>query len=129
MTLTSNDERLAVELSLPVFTTYVCRGRDSNTQPSACGTNALTDYATAAVNNFSNTMFCDFNIKSVLSNERKLLCTRLAKLILTLFARPENFISGGNHCTVFGKYPASCSKNITGRHLNEDQQFDVNIVT
>ena len=34
-------ERLAVELSLPVFTTYVCRGWDSNTQPSACEANAL----------------------------------------------------------------------------------------
>ena len=39
--------RLAVELSLPVFTTYVCRGWDSNTQPSACWANALTRCATA----------------------------------------------------------------------------------
>ena len=29
-------ERLAVKLSLPVLTTYVYRGRDSHTQPSAC---------------------------------------------------------------------------------------------
>ena len=28
---------LAVELSLPIFTTYVCRGWDSNTQPLASG--------------------------------------------------------------------------------------------
>ena len=28
---------LAVELSLPIFTTYVCRGWDSNTQPLVCG--------------------------------------------------------------------------------------------
>ena len=35
---TSIAERLAVELpSLPVFTTWVCRGRDSNTQFSAGG--------------------------------------------------------------------------------------------
>ena len=42
MTLAPIAERLAVELSLPVFTTYVCRDWDSNTQLSACGTNALT---------------------------------------------------------------------------------------
>ena len=43
MTVTSAPiaERLAVELSLPDFTTYVCRGWDSNTQPSACEANAL----------------------------------------------------------------------------------------
>ena len=37
VTFTPIAERLAVELSLPVFTTYVCRGWDSNNQPSACG--------------------------------------------------------------------------------------------
>ena len=42
VTLTPNAERLAVELSLPVFTSWVCRGWDSNTQPSACEANALT---------------------------------------------------------------------------------------
>ena len=43
-------EHLAVDLSLPVFKTYeVCRGWDSNTQTSACGTNALTDCATVVV--------------------------------------------------------------------------------
>ena len=36
MTLAHIAERLAVELSLPVFTTQVCGSRDSNTQPSAC---------------------------------------------------------------------------------------------
>ena len=41
--------RLAVDLSLPVFTTKVCRGWDSNFQPSACGVNALTHCETAAV--------------------------------------------------------------------------------
>ena len=39
----------AVELSRPDFATYVFRGWDSNTQPSACGANALTHCATAAV--------------------------------------------------------------------------------
>ena len=34
VTLTPIAERLAVELSLPVFTTYVCRGWDWNTQRS-----------------------------------------------------------------------------------------------
>ena len=35
MTLTPSAERLEVELSIPVFTTYVCSGWDSNTQFSA----------------------------------------------------------------------------------------------
>ena len=48
MTLTTIAERLALELSLPVLTTHICRGWDSNTQPSACQTNVLTDCATAA---------------------------------------------------------------------------------
>ena len=43
--LTPIAERLAVELSLPLFTISVCRGWDSNTQPP----NALTHCATAAV--------------------------------------------------------------------------------
>ena len=34
MTLTTVAERLSVELSLPTFTTWVCCGWDSNTQPS-----------------------------------------------------------------------------------------------
>ena len=40
MTLTPIAERLAVVLSLPVLKIEVCRGWDSNTQPSACGANA-----------------------------------------------------------------------------------------
>ena len=39
--LTPVAERLAVELSLPVLTSKVCRRWDSNIQPSACETNAL----------------------------------------------------------------------------------------
>ena len=42
-------EDWAVELSLPVSTTWVCRGWDSNTQPSACEANAQTHCATAVV--------------------------------------------------------------------------------
>ena len=48
MTLTPIAERLAVQLSLPVFTTTVYRGWGLNSQPSACGANALTDCDTAA---------------------------------------------------------------------------------
>ena len=48
VTLTPVAERSALELSLSVFMTKVCRGWDSNTQPSTCGTNALTHCATAA---------------------------------------------------------------------------------
>ena len=51
VTLTPIAERLAVELSLTVFTTKVCRGWDSNTQPSVWWANALTNCNTAAVNN------------------------------------------------------------------------------
>ena len=46
VTLTPIAEPLAVELPLPIFTTYVCHGWDSNTQLSACGAHALTDCAT-----------------------------------------------------------------------------------
>ena len=51
VTLTPMAERLAVELSPPVFTTLVCRGWDLHTQPSACEDYALTHCATAAVDN------------------------------------------------------------------------------
>ena len=51
-TLTPIAERIAVELSLPVFTTKVCRGWDSNTQLSACMVNALTHCATVAVKEY-----------------------------------------------------------------------------
>ena len=51
-TLTLNAERLAVELSQRVFTTYVCRGWDLNTQPSAYGANAITHCAPAALKIF-----------------------------------------------------------------------------
>ena len=47
--LTPVAERLTVELSLPVFTTYVSGGWDLNTLPSAWEANALTDCVTAAV--------------------------------------------------------------------------------
>ena len=49
ITLTPNAKYWAVELSLPVFITKVCRGWDVNTQPSPCEANALTYGATAAV--------------------------------------------------------------------------------
>ena len=52
VTLTSNAKYLAVELSLPVLTIKVCRSLDSNTQPSACGENALSDIATIAATSF-----------------------------------------------------------------------------
>ena len=47
LTLTPNAECLAMELSLTVLTTSVCRGWDSNTQLSACVVYALTHCATA----------------------------------------------------------------------------------
>ena len=47
-TRTPSAEHLAVEMSQTVFTTYVCHGWDSNTQPSAYGANALTQCAIAA---------------------------------------------------------------------------------
>ena len=40
LTITPITERMTLELSLPIFTTKVCRDSDSNTQPSACGADA-----------------------------------------------------------------------------------------
>ena len=37
-------QHLAVELSLPVSTTLVCRSLDFNTQPSTCGTNVRSNW-------------------------------------------------------------------------------------
>ena len=42
-TFTTVAEHLTVEQALPVETTWVCRGWDSNTQPSACEANSLTN--------------------------------------------------------------------------------------
>ena len=52
MMLTPFVERLALELSLPVFTNNVCHGWDSNIQPSAFEANALAHCATAGVKIF-----------------------------------------------------------------------------
>ena len=49
VTLTPTAKHLAVELSLPIFTTLVCRGWESNTKPFAFGVNALTHCVIAAV--------------------------------------------------------------------------------
>ena len=49
MALTPFAERSGVELSLPVFMIYVCRGWDSNTQPSAGGANAQNHSAGTAL--------------------------------------------------------------------------------
>ena len=47
ITFTSALERLEMELSLPVLTTWVFRGQDSNTQLSAYEAYAIADCATA----------------------------------------------------------------------------------
>ena len=52
VTLTPIAEGLAVELSLHVFTTWGCRGEDTNTQASACEATALTQCNPAAVHNY-----------------------------------------------------------------------------
>ena len=46
VTLTPNAEPFGMELLLPVLTTNVCRGWDSNTQLYACGASALKHCAT-----------------------------------------------------------------------------------
>ena len=71
VTLTLTAERLAVESVLLVFTTKLCRSLDSNTQTSACGTNALTYCATAEVGyendiNPSLILWMIYNINSLL---------------------------------------------------------------
>ena len=48
-------ERLAVELSLLVFTTRICRGWYSNTQTSACKAKALTQCTTPVVRSLFKT--------------------------------------------------------------------------
>ena len=48
MTNTHSAKHSAVELSLPAWMTKVYLGWDSNTQPSACGVDALTHCATSA---------------------------------------------------------------------------------
>ena len=48
VTLTPIADHLAEELSLPILSPKVCRGWDSNAQPSACRANALTHCATVA---------------------------------------------------------------------------------
>ena len=48
MTQTPVAERIAEELTLPVFSIQVCRGSDSITQISACEANAITNCDTAA---------------------------------------------------------------------------------
>ena len=57
MICTSVAERLAMEISLPVFKTYVCRIKDSNSQSFVCKTNALIDCATAALRILLNTLY------------------------------------------------------------------------
>ena len=47
-TLTSVAWSSAVELPLHVLTIYVFRSRDSNSQPSACEANVVTNYFTTA---------------------------------------------------------------------------------
>ena len=56
--------------SLPVFTTKVCRGWDSKTQPSACEANTLTHCATAAVG--QNLRSCFQNIHYIIIYENSL---------------------------------------------------------
>ena len=52
VTLTPFAKHLAVELSLPVFATWVCRSWNFKTQPSECKANAPTHCATAAVQQY-----------------------------------------------------------------------------
>ena len=49
MTRTPVADYLAVELSLPVLMTLVCRGLDFNTQPSAHEANALTNFEESGI--------------------------------------------------------------------------------
>ena len=57
-TLTPIAERLAVELSRPIFTTKVGRGWDLNTQPFAREVNAKAPCATGAVINMLFLEYC-----------------------------------------------------------------------
>ena len=72
VTLTPIAERLAVELSLPVLMTWVWRGFDSNTQPSARGDNALIQCALATVCVLQTQFLCKY-LNFVESKERKVI--------------------------------------------------------
>ena len=52
MTSTPFADLLAMYLSLPILTTKLCRDWGSNTQPFACGANALGDFVTTAAEIF-----------------------------------------------------------------------------
>ena len=67
VTLTPSAERLVVELSLPVFTTKICRGWDSNTQPSAVGANDITHCRES----WGRTLLCCTLFKEVSTNWMK----------------------------------------------------------
>ena len=94
--LTPIAERLAVELSLPVFTTWICRDWDSNIQPSACEANAITHCASAAV--FSNILLdrtCYF-LLSHLHVPVHVTCN------YTIFTYPDTFLQWfWNLCSIF----------------------------
>ena len=54
-----------MELSLPVFTTKVFHGWDSNTQPPACGAMDLTHYATAPQAKENNQVHEKYNLNRI----------------------------------------------------------------
>ena len=64
VTLTPFAKHLAVELSLPVFATWVCRSWNLKTRPSACEANGPTHCATAAVSTIFRTLH--FYIKHII---------------------------------------------------------------
>ena len=62
MALTPFGERLSLEITLPVLTTLVGPGQDSDTQPSAREANALTDCATAAILSVKEGSLCTLQL-------------------------------------------------------------------
>ena len=89
LTCTPIAERSAVRLSLPVFMTWVCRGLDSNTEPSTYKADALVHCATTAMDEFKpNDILCILRFIQILTHRK----TQLKVDVLSKNVKREIFI-------------------------------------
>ena len=88
VTLTPIADRLAVELSLhvPVYTTQVFRGWDSNTKPSACEANALVYCANAAGHKTINKLWNTTRDCRVIINSTVVVHHKKKRIVANLFS-------------------------------------------
>ena len=114
MTLTPFSERLAVELSLPVFTTNVCRVWDSNTQSAACRANDLTHSATAHLRGGKHPP-CALNIHISFFDSKPLYFENLYPNLENLGNNSEDFIE----VVFFRNIISSYNMNIYSLYLQD----------